>query len=113
MVKKTSAFGLPGIYEWLLLRISGLLIFLYILCIIVFIICNTPINYVKWHCFFDKKTIKIFTILVFLSVAIHGWIGMWQVVTDYVKPKFMRTTVQLIICAILLFYLIYGIKIIM
>lgn len=111
MVKKTSALGLMGIYEWLLIRISGLLIFLYILCITTFIIYNAPINYIKWYCFFDKKIIKVFTILTLLSVALHAWIGMWQVITDYIKTKLIRLIIQTITCFMLLFYLIYGIKI--
>ncbi|MDQ1237510.1 MAG: succinate dehydrogenase, hydrophobic membrane anchor protein [Wigglesworthia glossinidia] len=112
MVKKRSSLGLPGIYEWLLLRISGLLIFLYILCISTFIVYHAPINYINWSYFFSKKIIKIFTIVTIFSIAIHGWIGIWQVITDYVKPLFIRIVIQVIVFFILMSYILYSFKII-
>ncbi len=51
---------------------------------------------------------KVFTILTLFSILVHAWIGMWQVLTDYVKPLAIRLVLQLAIVVGLLAYLIYG-----
>ncbi|MEQ4531964.1 MAG: succinate dehydrogenase, hydrophobic membrane anchor protein, partial [Mixta sp.] len=40
--------------------------------------------------------------------VIHGWIGMWQILTDYIKPLAWRLLLQLAIVVALLVYAIYG-----
>jgi len=50
----------------------------------------------------------VFTLLALFSVLIHAWIGMWQVLTDYVKPLAVRMLLQLAIVVALLVYVIYG-----
>ncbi|BAC24568.1 sdhD [Wigglesworthia glossinidia endosymbiont of Glossina brevipalpis] len=112
MVNKESAFGILGIYEWIIIRISGILIFLYVICVSSFIIYETPIKYELWREFFNKSLIKIFTILTFMSIAIHSWIGLWQIITDYIKSESLRLKLEIVIFLILFAYIIYGIKII-
>lgn len=49
----------------------------------------------------------MFTLLTLLSILVH-WIGLWQVLTDYVKPLAVRTVLQLAVVVALLVYLLYG-----
>lgn len=42
------------------------------------------------------------------SILIHARIGMWQVLTDYVKPLAVRLILQLVIVVALVVYVIYG-----
>ena len=51
---------------------------------------------------------KVFTLLALFSILIHAWIGMWQVLTDYVKPLALRLMLQLVIVVALVVYVIYG-----
>nr|CBA73764.1 succinate dehydrogenase hydrophobic membrane anchor protein [Arsenophonus nasoniae] len=39
---------------------------------------------------------------------IHAWIGLWQVLTDYIKSIALRLLLQLFLIVILMTYLIYG-----
>ena len=50
----------------------------------------------------------VFTLLALFSILIHAWIGMWQVLTDYVKPLALRLMLQLVIVVALVVYVIYG-----
>lgn len=51
---------------------------------------------------------KAFTLLTLLSILVHAWISLWQVLTDYVKPLAVRLVLQLAIVDVLLVYLLYG-----
>ncbi|MDU1679331.1 MAG: succinate dehydrogenase, hydrophobic membrane anchor protein [Klebsiella pneumoniae] len=50
----------------------------------------------------------VFTLLALVSILIHAWIGMWQVLTDYVKPLALRLVLQLAIVVALVAYVLYG-----
>lgn len=107
MVSNASALGRTGIQDWLLIRGSAIVIVLYVLYIVGFVAIN-DITYEVWCGFFASSVTKVFTILTLFSILVHAWIGMWQVLTDYVKPLAIRLVLQLAIVVGLLAYLIYG-----
>lgn len=41
-------------------------------------------------------------------VLVHAWIGMWQVLTDYIKPTLLRSILQLAIIVTLIAYFFSG-----
>ena len=108
MVSNASALGRNGIHDWLLLRASAILITLYIVYILGFILMTDTLTYDIWRGFFASSFTKVFTLLTLLSIHVHGCIGMWQVLTDYVKSLSVRLIGQLVIVVVLLAYALYG-----
>lgn len=108
MVTHASALGRNGIHDWLLLRGTAIIIILYILYIFGFVLTVNSLTYDIWQAFFASYTTKIFTVLALLSILVHTWIGMWQVLTDYVKALAVRLLLQFVIVVILVVYLVYG-----
>jgi len=108
MVNNVSALGRNGVHDWLLVRASAIVITLYILYILGFVVMAQDINFEVWHGFFASSITKVFTLLTLLSILVHAWIGMWQVLTDYVKHLAVRLVLQLAIVVTLVVYLLYG-----
>ncbi|OCQ51777.1 Succinate dehydrogenase hydrophobic membrane anchor subunit [Photorhabdus australis subsp. thailandensis] len=108
MVSNASALGRTGIHDWLLLRASAIIIVLYVIYILGFVAVTSDITYEVWRSFFSSSITKVFTVLALFSILAHAWIGMWQVLTDYVKPLALRLVLQLAIVVALMAYLIYG-----
>ncbi|ERT11364.1 succinate dehydrogenase membrane anchor subunit [Photorhabdus temperata] len=108
MVSNASALGRTGIHDWLLLRASAIIIVLYVLYMLGFVATTSDITYEVWSGFFSSPITKVFTVLALFSILAHAWIGMWQVLTDYVKPLALRLVLQLAIIVALMAYLIYG-----
>lgn len=108
MVSNASALGRNGIHDWLLLRAAAIVMTLYVLYILGFIVMSGTLTYDIWRGFFASSFTKVFTLLTLFSILVHGWIGMWQVLTDYIKPLAMRMMLQLVIVVALLVYAIYG-----
>lgn len=94
MVVNASTLGRTGTQDWLLLRASAIIIVLYTFYIVSFIV-TTELNYAVWRAFFCFSITKIFTILTLISILIHAWIGLWQVLTDYIKSIALRLLLQL------------------
>ncbi|MFB9087345.1 succinate dehydrogenase, hydrophobic membrane anchor protein [Erwinia tracheiphila] len=57
---------------------------------------------------FSSSFTKVFTLLTLFSILVHGWIGTWQVLTDYIKPLALRLLLQFALVVVLLVYAIYG-----
>lgn len=109
MVSNASALGRNGVHEWLLVRASAIVICLYIIYLLGFIlIADTLLTYDVWRGFFATPMTKVFTLLTLFSILVHTWIGMWQVLTDYIKPLALRLLLQLTIVIVLMVYLLYG-----
>ncbi|AJJ63103.1 MULTISPECIES: succinate dehydrogenase membrane anchor subunit [Yersinia] len=108
MVSNASALGRNGVHDWLLLRASAIVITLYILYILGFVVIVPDITYEIWRGFFASHITKVFTLLTLLSILAHAWIGLWQVLTDYIKPLAIRLVLQLAVVITLLVYLLYG-----
>ncbi|MEC9481847.1 MAG: succinate dehydrogenase, hydrophobic membrane anchor protein, partial [Halomonas sp.] len=54
---------------------------------------------------------RIFSLLAFLSLAAHAWIGLWTVVTDYIKPVGIRFTAQVVIILAIFVFLVWGVQV--
>ncbi|NJC99067.1 succinate dehydrogenase membrane anchor subunit [Candidatus Erwinia dacicola] len=108
MVSNASALGRNGIHDWLLLRAAAMVMTLYVLYILGFIVISGTLTYDIWRGFFASSFTEVFTLLTLFSILVHGWIGMWQVLTDYIKSLAMRMLLQLVIVVALLVYAIYG-----
>ncbi|QHB33398.1 succinate dehydrogenase membrane anchor subunit [Yersinia canariae] len=108
MVSNASALGRNGVHDWLLLRASAIVITLYVLYILGFVVIVPDITYEIWRGFFASHITKVFTLLTLLSILAHAWIGLWQVLTDYIKPIAVRLVLQLAVVITLLVYLLYG-----
>lgn len=108
MVSNASALGRNGVHDWLLLRASAIVITLYVLYLLGFVVIVPDITYEIWRGFFASHITKVFTLLTLLSILAHAWIGLWQVLTDYIKPLALRLVLQLVVVITLLVYLLYG-----
>lgn len=108
MVSNASALGRNGVHEWLLVRASAIVICLYIIYLLGFILIADTLTYDVWRGFFATPMTKVFTLLTLFSILVHTWIGMWQVLTDYIKPLALRLLLQLTIVIVLMVYLLYG-----
>ncbi|WP_304162851.1 succinate dehydrogenase membrane anchor subunit [Lonsdalea britannica] len=108
MVSNASALGRNGVHDWLLLRAAAIVIVLYVLYLVGFFVTVPELTYPLWRDFFALRLTKVLTLLTLLSILVHAWIGLWQVLTDYVKPLAVRLTLQLAVVVVLMVYVIYG-----
>ncbi len=111
MVKHVSSVGRNGVHDFLLIRSTAIILTIYTLYIIGFCALSGDITYLKWTTFFSGTFTKAFTMLALFSILIHAWIGLWQVLTDYVKPTLIRGLLQLIVVAVLVIYFFSGLAI--
>jgi succinate dehydrogenase / fumarate reductase membrane anchor subunit len=89
-----SAMGLTGSgsRDWILQRISAIILAVYTVVILAWLLCNKGFEYVQWQQFMGSTAMGVFSLLTVVSLAIHAWVGMWTVFTDYVTTRQMGAT---------------------
>ena len=110
MVKIATAIGATGLQDWLLQRVSAVILLAYIITLLVCM--GGQWNYAHWQMLFQTAWFQIFSTIAVLSLVVHAWIGIWTVSTDYIKPLAARLTVQIAIILYLLGNFIWGVWII-
>lgn len=102
------SLGGTGIQDWLVQRFTAVILAAYIIFLFVFLFNHSTIDFDIWHALFSHPLMKISTLIVLLAVAFHAWIGMWIILTDYVKYLFVRYLLQGIIMLVLFGYVVWG-----
>ncbi|TGD75218.1 succinate dehydrogenase, hydrophobic membrane anchor protein [Mangrovimicrobium sediminis] len=90
MVRAVTSFGRSGLSDWLLQRVTAVILVAYFLCIGASLLGG--VSYAEWKSMFEGTAMRIFTLLAVLSLAAHAWIGMWSVGTDYLTERLMGKT---------------------
>lgn len=108
MVNVASTFGRSGTHDFVLLRATALVMAAFAIFMVSWLFCHPAVNYTAWVGLFSQLSMKIFTLLTLTSVLIHAWIGIWQVLTDYVKCSRLRGLVQYIVVLALGIYWFTG-----
>lgn len=109
MVLKVSHSGLR---DWLIQRISAIVIGLYFIFIAAYLSNNQPLYFAQWRHLFNNGLVKVATLIAILAIIWHGWIGLWIVLTDYVKKASVRLVLQSLVIILLLGYLFWVVEII-
>ncbi len=100
-----------GLFEWLVQRSTAVIVGVYAIFLMVYLLDHVAANYSSWHALYANSWMRIFTVIVVLSVIWHAWIGLWTVFTDYVKSKMLRLILEVIVILLLLGYLIWVLDI--
>ena len=75
-------FG-SGTRDFLIIRISSLVLLCYFLFLFSYIASNSPITFGLWSALFTSLQMKIFTSLFLISFAVHTWLGTWAIGAYY------------------------------
>ena len=111
MVGNVTSLTGKGLRDWLLQRMSAVVLAMYTLFLAGFIYTQPELNFQHWHQLFQHLWMQIASLLVVVSLAIHAWIGIWTVTTDYLKSTGVRILVQFVVFVMLFFYILWGIVI--
>lgn len=116
MVTSVTSMGRSGLYDWLMQRVSAVILLAYFLFLASVLLGG--VDYASWKALYSQTWMRIFSLLALLSLGIHAWVGLWVVFTDYLTQRLLgpRGDVLRFLaqagCAIVMFsYVVWGIQI--
>ncbi len=111
MVDSITCLGRNGLSTWLLQRVSALVLGGYTLFLVCFFGSHSGFSYIDWYSFFANPWMKIISLIAMLNIVAHAWIGIWTVITDYVKCSCLRLTLEVALILGLLGLMLWGLMI--
>ena len=116
MVTAVTSMGRSGLYDWLMQRVTAVILLAYFAYIGVVLLGG--VDYASWKELHSQTWMRVFSMLALFSLGIHAWVGLWAVFTDYLTERLMGPTgnilrfVAQVVCAIIMFtYVVWGIQI--
>jgi succinate dehydrogenase / fumarate reductase membrane anchor subunit len=100
-----------GLRDWLWQRFSAIVLGVYFLVLLQFFFTHPHLQFLTLRLYFSTPWVQIFTLIALVSLFLHAWVGMWTVITDYIKPAMIRFVAQALVILTLVIYFFWGIEI--
>lgn len=100
-----------GLRDWLGQRVSAVFMLVYIGLIMGFVLLNHPLDYAVWKGWFAHGWVRMLTVLFWLNLCLHAWVGMRDILMDYVRQAGMRLALEALVLFALAAYLIWAVQI--
>ena len=100
-----------GLRDWLIQRITALLMALYCVALAGYLLMQPYLDYDAWTALFSSQTVRAFSLLFLLSLFYHAWVGVRDIVMDYIKPASVRLVIHVLVIVALLLYAIWSVEI--
>ena len=97
-----------GTGDWLLQRLTAVVMALYTVLFVGCLLMQPPATYSDWKAMFSGSFFRVATMFFFAALLYHAWVGMRDIVMDYVKPTGIRLGLQTAIGGVLIVYLIWS-----
>ena len=118
MVTNVTSFSRSGLADWMVQRVSAVVLAAYTLFLLGYVVLNPGMGYAEWQGLFSNDAVRIFSLLALVALCAHAWVGMWTISTDYLTPMALgksATAVRFIFqaaCGIAIFvFLVWGVQI--
>jgi len=96
MVNRVVVGAHYGLKDWLVQRISAVVMAVYTLMLAAFLLAGGPVTYLSWNGLFAQGWMRFATLLFVVSVLVHAWVGVRDIWMDYVKNTGLRLTLQVL-----------------
>ena len=111
MVNKIVTGAHYGLKDWLVQRVTALIMAVYTLLFATICLVCCPTGYSDWVAIFQPLWMRFATLLFFFSLFWHAWIGVRDIYMDYVKPTALRLALQIVTVLLLILYALWAVQI--
>ena len=85
--------AVTGLRAWLVQRVSAVYMLLFIVFFLIRLFVDPPLSYSAWHGWVMSSGVGIATGVFFAALLAHVWVGVRDVIMDYVRPVALRVGV--------------------
>lgn len=101
-----------GLRAWFLQRATAVYLALFVLYVLQHIIFNGPVDHAAWRTWVAQPLVSLGLLLFFASLLLHAWVGVRDVIIDYLHPTAIRLGVLTLIGFILSGCALWALRII-
>lgn len=105
-----SSPGLQGLRPWIIQRISAVFIAVFFIYILFVVFMNNPLNAQDWSAWVATPYNNLFIGLFLIAMLWHAWIGIRDIILDYVPNVVGRLLVLTLVGSTLIGSGLWGFK---
>lgn len=79
-----------GLRAWLVQRVTALYMLLFLVFLLTHFLLDRPTSYLAWHTWIASPVVSITALVFCAALLAHMWVGLRDVILDYVKPLAVR-----------------------
>jgi succinate dehydrogenase / fumarate reductase membrane anchor subunit len=99
-----------GLRAWLLQRFTAIYLAAYLLAMAGSLLTAGAPNYSHWRALFEPPLTGVATVLFALAVLLHAWVGVRDVLIDYVHAVWLRLLLLALTGLVLLASLLWVVR---
>ena len=111
MVNRVIVGAHYGTRDWLAQRVTAAVMAIYVVIVLALVASRAPFTYETWRGLFAQGWMRVATLLFALSLAWHAWVGVRDILMDYVKHDGLRLALQVLTVLLLAGYVSWTIEI--
>ncbi len=111
MVNRVITGAHYGMRDWLAQRITAVIMAVYSLIVVAVVVMNSPLKYAGWKALFAQGSMRVATLIFALSLAWHAWVGVRDILMDYIKPDGLRLALQVFTLLLIASYVGWTVQI--
>ena len=100
-----------GLSDWLMQRITAIAIGLYVLLLLGILLFTAGLDLARWQNIFHGQLFRVATFVALVAMFLHAWVGMRDIIMDYIRPTAIRLTLEVVVIVALLAYTGWSIQI--
>lgn len=108
MVRRIVTGAHYGLRDWLAQRITAVVMAIYLVLLVAVLLFSPPHDHATWKALFNGQWLRIASFLFFMSLCWHAWVGVRNILMDYVHATRIRLTLQVMVILALLFYAVWA-----
>lgn len=108
MLKKIFRNAYAGLRNWLLQRMTALVMALYSVTMAVLVATQKPDDYPSWRAMFSPFWVRVATLMFCMCLLLHAWLGVRDILKDYVKSLMIRMSLQRLFAAAIVAYALWA-----
>ncbi|WP_035056955.1 succinate dehydrogenase, hydrophobic membrane anchor protein [Andreprevotia chitinilytica] len=112
MVNREVVGAHYGLRDWLVQRVTAVIMLVYAIAIGVFVLFAHDANYEAWQSLFSMTWVKVLTTVTAFALLWHAWVGVRDIWMDYVQPVGIRLTLHVLTLVWLISSLVYAVKVV-
>jgi succinate dehydrogenase / fumarate reductase membrane anchor subunit len=111
MVNRIVTGAHYGLRDWLAQRVTAAIMAVYTVMMFVVLVRKTPVTFESWKNLFAQGWMRVATLLFAVSLAWHAWVGMRDILMDYIKPAGLRLGLEVLTLLVIAGYLGWTVQI--
>ena len=93
-----------GLRDWLAQRITAVIMLVFTLLLILALVTLPKFDFWHWQAMWNMTLMRYAALLFLVALLYHAWVGVRNIVMDYIKDSGLRLTLYVVVILALICY---------